>query len=574
MSLNPRAAAAGRGRRPRVARRVAGAAVALLLLAAGRAARAQAGAASPIPTDVAQRVVDFYNREGTVHLSGESSLAAGSEMVGDVAVLGGPFTLAGRIRGDLLVINGVLRFLPGAEVTGSVLVVGGSARGLAGARIAGGVVVYPEPFRYRLESGKLAYAGAHPSALAAGHQFAFGRAEFALAVHGGYNRVEGLPIALGPRVELGRGNPTRAEALLIYRSATGMRVDGGRVGYALRAEQFLGGWNAPRIGLRVYSEVESIQGMGLSDRENSLATFFLHSDYRDHYRRNGAAGYVRLARRDLPWDLTLEYRDERDRTLSPHSVLALFNEKWRDQPVVPEGTLRSGAVRLQYDTRNDVITPAAGWFVNVELERGLGGSLAYPAPSTPDTALAGLPANPDFTTATVDVRRYVRLGPSSRMAVRAFAAGSVDGRPLPAQRQLALGGEGTLPGYRLYAFDCRARLATRSYPAGEFYPYYGCDRSILFQIEYQAALPLARRLGEWMGFQGDLGESLGWVAFYDAGRAWTDVQARHGRGGGQDDVAADAGVGLRIERIGLYWALPLSGRVRGVNFFVRIGPRL
>ncbi len=572
MSPHERRDAASRRRRLR--RCAARAAVALLPLVGGGVARGQEATPSAVPTEVVERVLDFYNREGTIHLSGESELAAGSEMVGDVAVLGGPFTLGGRIRGDLLVVDGALRFLPGAEVTGSVLVVGGTAKGLPGASIAGGVVVYPEPFRYRVESGRMVYAGPRPGALAAGHQFSFGRLGFAVAVHGGYNRVEGLPIAFGPRLELGRANPTRLEALLIYRSATETQLDGGRVGFSVRAEQYLGGWNTPRIGVRAYSETEDIQDMGLSDRENSFTTFFLHRDYRDHYRRKGAAAYVRLARRDLPWDLTLEYRDERDRSLSPHSIWAIFDEKWRDQPVVAEGTLRSGAVRLQYDTRNDVITPAAGWFVNLALERGLGGSLHYPVPTTPNPALAALPANPNFTTGTVDVRRYVRLGPSSRLALRALAAGSVDGKPLPAQRQLVLGGEGTLPGHTLYTFDCRARAQPLTYPAGEFYPYYGCDRSILFQLEYQAAFPLARRLGEWLGFQGDLGEQLGWVAFYDAGRAWTDVQARHGRGGGADDLAADAGLGLRIERIGFYWAFPLSGRVRASNVFVRIGPRL
>ncbi len=526
------------------------------------------------PPELAERVVAFYNRESTIHLTGESALAAGSEMVGDVAVLGGPFTLGGRVRGDLLVVNGALQLEPGAEVTGSVLIVGGSARGLAGARVAGGVVVYPETFRYRLENQRLAYAGPRAGGLTAGRQFEFGRADFMLAMRGGYNRVEGLPVAFGPRLELGRTNLTRFEALGIYRSATGLRVDAGRVGYALRAEQFFGGWRTARLGVRVFSEVRSIQDMGLSDRENSLATFVLHRDYRDHYRATGLSAYARLARRDLPWDLTFEYRDERDLTLSPHGIWAIFDEKWRDQPIVAEGTLRSAAASLEYDTRNDVITPAAGWYLNGRIERGFGGSLVYPVAVTPTAFAPPIPSNPDFLTATVDVRRYVRLGPYSRFALRALAAGSVDGRQLPPQRQLALGGEGNLPGYRLYGFDCNARQSAQQYPAGDFYPYYGCDRAILFQLEYQAALPLAHKLGELIGFRGDPGESLGWVAFYDAGRAWTDVARRSGRGGGQDDMAADAGVGLRIERIGLYWALPLSGRGQGLNFFVRIGPRL
>jgi hypothetical protein len=44
--------------------------------------------------------------------------------------------------------------------------------------------------------------------------------------------------------------------------------------------------------------------------------------------------------------------------------------------------------------------------------------------------------------------------------------------------------------------------------------------------------------------------------------------------GGDDDFSADAGVGLRVGPAGIYWAVPLSGRGQGVNFFVRTGPRI
>ena len=60
-------------------------------------------------------------------------------------------------------------------------------------------------------------------------------------------------------------------------------------------------------------------------------------------------------------------------------------------------------------------------------------------------------------------------------------------------------------------------------------------------------------------------------------RAWTERDALRsagdGRSPGLDDFAADAGFGLRLGRIGLYWALPLSGHDDGINFFVRIGSR-
>jgi len=184
-----------------------------------------------------------------------------------------------------------------------------------------------------------------------------------------------------------------------------------------------------------------------------------------------------------------------------------------------------------------------------------------------------------FHAALLDVRRYARTGPGSRLAIRAFAAGSLDGGPLPAQRQHALGGESSLPGYRPFGFDCGARrnrvavVEDDDFVETEFYPYYGCDRVALVQIEYQVRLPLPHDLGRRISGV-DLGPPPSWVIFFGAGRAWNEADARNGRGAGQDDFAADAGFGLRLGRVGLYWAVPLGGGSEGMNFFVRVGPRL
>lgn len=415
----------------------------------------------------------------------------------------------------------------------------------------------------------------------AGREFPFGRTDFSVAVRRGYNRAEGLPIGFGPRLELGRANPTRFEGTLIYRTAPGLGLDHDRIGYTVRAEQYLGGRSIARFGVQLFSDVVPIEETGLSDRENSLSTFVLHQDFRDYFNRSGWGAYVRLARRGLPYDLALEYADERDRSVAPSAAWTLLynSQSWRPAPLVGEGTLRTVAARLRFDTRNDIIAPAAGWLIRARIERGLGGSLASPVvleDGVARPAAEPVDLNDEFTAASLDVRRYARLGPGSRVAVRFLASGSIDGEPLPPQRQLTLGGEGTLPGYRSFGFDCRARRQTIDVRGDPFFPFYGCDRLLLFQVEYQAGFPLVRGLGRRLGFRGDLGESLGWTAFFDTGRAWTDPSARMGRGAGVSvgDFAADVGVGLRIERIGLYWGLPLSGRGQGFNFFVRIGPRL
>lgn len=570
----------------RVSTRPLAALAAALLAAAPLAAQPGAEAGPELTADAADAVLSLYNRATTVRLHGESILPAGTELAGDLGVLDGPLVLAGRVRGSVVVINGDLRFEPGAEVGGDVIVVGGIVHGLASARVHGTATVYREPLRYRRDGDLLVQAPLPEkgSGLSAGRDFRFGRTDFTLAVRGAYNRVEGLPIAGGARIELGRSNPTLFEAVGIYRTESGLRLRDRDLGYALRIEQHMGGRRAVRLGLALRSEVRPIEDHGLSDRESSLAVFVLHRDFRDYYERSGRAAYLRIAPRGQPLSAVLELRDETHTSMPAGKPWSLLDNgrEWRSQPVVAEGDLTSIAAQLTYDTRNEALEPSAGWYIAAELESGIGGALVSRVSvdsATGQPVLDRRAADHRFHTALFDVRRYARTGPGSRLAIRALVAGSLDGGPLPPQRQHALGGEGSLPGYRPFQFDCGARrnrlgiVEEDVLVETEFYPFYGCDRMALIQLEYQVRLPLPHDLGRRVSGI-DLGPPPSWVIFFDAGRTWNEAAARGGRGAGQDDFAADAGFGLRLGRLGLYWAVPLSGGSEGMNFFVRVGPRL
>jgi outer membrane protein assembly factor BamA len=240
---------------------------------------------------------------------------------------------------------------------------------------------------------------------------------------------------------------------------------------------------------------------------------------------------------------------------------------------VAEGRLRSAFAGAEYDTRNEARDPSAGWLLRGELELGLDGSLERPiaVDFEQEEVLSALPADERFAAAVLDVRRYARFTPYSFLAVRLLAMGSIDGGPLPTQRQHALGGEGSLPGYDRFEFDCGARNERLIAEGTPRFPWYGCDRLALVQLEYQAGFPFARRLTERIGLR--TGHAVRWVAFFDAGRAWTEPAARGVRQGGQNDFAADAGLGIRFGAVGVYWAFPLSGNADGVNFLVRLGRR-
>lgn len=551
---------------------------ALLALLSPTALAAQEVAAPQreLPGDVAERAVTLFNAPGTIRLTGEVVVPGGRVIQGDLAVLGGTVELGGTIDGDLLVVNGGLLVREGARVSGAVLVVGGTITGDSTA-LAGSVEAYAEPLRYRRDGERLVYTPprAQPE-IRAGRAFDFGRTDLSVAVQRGYNRVEGLPIAIGPRMQFGFTNPTIIDARLIYRTASGLTLDTEELGWLLRAEQAIGGtgWISAVAGVR--SEILPIESGGLSDRENSLATFLLHRDYRDHYEREGWFAGVRLTPERSASSLSLEFHDEKHRTVAAASPWSLFDndDPWRPQPISAEGEFQSLVLSYRLDTRNDEIAPSAGWFATGAIEQAVGGDLSLVLPPREGADAAVQRVDARFLAGSIDVRRYLRVSRHARLLTRVYAAGSLDDEPLPPQRQHALGGEGTLPGYPLFRFDCGARITTGTIGGEPFHPYYGCDRAALVQLEYEAAFPFVQSLNRLFGTSVDLTNAGGWVLFFDAGRAWTEQAARNGRGAGQDDFAADAGFGLRLGRLGAYWAFPLSGSGDGVNFFLRVDRRI
>jgi hypothetical protein len=427
--------------------------------------------------------------------------------------------------------------------------------------VAGAIVVYGGALRFRREGDQIVALEAADRSLVS-QATSFGRGGFNLTVDGAYNRVEGLPIAFGPRFELGHGNPTVFDARLIYRTGNGLQFHPDELGHDVRVEQYLGGFRSFMVGVGWHRLTDPIETRGLSDVENSLSTFILHRDLRDHYVRNGWQVYFQYAARTRPVEAGVEYREENHSSVGARTPWSLLdnNEEWRPQPRVADGQINIARGWIRWDSRNDPVDPSAGWFLEALVEQGTEGTIP----------------NAEFTSVSLEARRYLRMGPRSRLALRAHAAGSPDDGPLPAQRQHVLGGEGSLPGYAQFAFDCGARAAPLD---GGLTPYYGCDRVFLVQAEYRFAFMGARgvSLGRSLGLDFEIATTPELVIFADGGRAWIENQAMAGTGRidpGPGDLRYDAGIGLRVGRFGLYLAAPLSEGGDGVNFFIRLGPRI
>jgi hypothetical protein len=592
-----------------------------------------------LPAHLSRRITDFFNAPGTIHFTGDTRIPSSRTVQGDVAVLGGTLSVAGRVEGDVVVINGNVRLYPGAEVTGALTVVGGWVVGGERGKVGGEIAAYSERVRYTRTGERIAL---RPRAGPAEHapkpiakeepelavedqvtrlegwgdpddeewvverrEGRRGRADFIVATGQSYNRVEGLPITFGPVFETEGSNPFRLRVMGIYRTEQGDELEPQRWGFEARAEQFIGGHRAFRLGGAVYRRIDPIEEWHLTKLENGLSTFFLHRDYRDHYEREGGSVYAMLTPPASSVSATLEFRSEHQRPKAAGSPWTVFgnDDPWRPQPLAARGLLSSIALGGRVDTRSDENDPASGWLVDAELEQALQVDLSQPATlwvNGPELGPvpAGVPVPRrdygTFTHGMIDVRRYNRIGPASRLNLRLLAGGSLDGSALPPQRQHALGGEGSLPGYGLFSVDCGARSrrvvhqvdVERMENPPEFFSAYGCDRFVLGQVEYRGDLTFRVDLGarrhrgggddEWDD-EGDFEErdfraDFGWVLFADAGRGWTTSRAVGNEFRGEE-TAVDVGAGILLGSVGAYLAIPVAGGGNGVNFFIRLNPR-
>lgn len=579
--------------------------IAALALAAAPV-RAQEG--PPLPPEVARRITAVLNAPGTDRRSGDAGVPAGDSVAGSLAVVDGDLALAGRVEGDVVVVNGGLELRPGARVGGEVIVVGGRVRVDAAAQVVGRVVACPAAVPYcRLGTyidldpagcGGESPAPASPAEVDATEvpvdtavggvldtypEEESGSTSFVLAAGRSYNRVEGLPIRFGPSLQTAGLNPTRLRALALVRTETGPELGPGRWGFDARLEQFVAGRREARVGGRVYSLIDPIEGWHLSDVETSLSTFFLHEDYRDHYERQGWSAYATWEPAASPLSATVEYRHERHRPAAAGSPWTLYRnqEPWRPQPLAARGHVEALGATLRLDTRSEEWDPSTGWHVSAEVEHALKSRLRRESatPTGGGAEQQEVAYQDGWSTGMLDIRRYNRISPTSRLNLRVAGAASLTGGGVPPQRQHALGGEGSLPGFALYELDCGARAGTMRRGDASWYPQYGCDSFALFQVEWRGDLVSGigwsdlglgggrkdgARVEEWTSrFSGD----LGWVVFADMAAGWS--------AGAEEVAAVDIGAGITFGRFGVYAAMPVDeeqGR-GGLNVFIRLAPR-
>jgi hypothetical protein len=541
-----------------------------------------------LPADVAREIARLFN--SAVGLRSSQRVEIGAERVvrGDVAVLRGPLLLSGHVTGRVVAVNADVVLGPMARIDGDLIVVGGEVEGGGAGRIGGETRVYRQRLQYRLEGERLV-AEAEPAADESWWRRwdrrraarARSSSRFLVASAGPYNRVEGLPIQVGPQIrQVFRRTALDAGALAIVRTAGRFATDNSDVGHDAHIELRTLGRDGVAIGGRFFSVIDPVESWQQSDLEVGLASFILRRDYRDYFARSGGAVHASVFTRALGGDLTLSYGHERWGGRPRRDPFTLFRNEmeWRPNPVLDDGRLHLVNATLRADTRNSEDRPWSGWYILADFEHG-SGRLTELGLTSPGVRSAA-PGRVSYDRVLVDVRRYNRLSPRTQVNFRLVTGGWIGGDELPLQRRLSVDGPGALPGFDFRARDAGEDVATCGGPdfASGGRPAQ-CERIALFQAEYRNDLRFDLfRNADWDDVI-QAGANAAWVVFLDAGRGWLVRSGPGSAGYGADEIPAlssfrtDVGVGLDLRLIGFYVAKALSDRDEPLNFFIRLRHR-
>ncbi len=547
-----------------------------------------------VPREVALEVTGVWNAPATRRVRGDFALAPLDTVRGDLAVLGGRARLAGVVTGQVVVLNGDATLIDGARIERSLTVIGGTFESPERPNVGGEIRVWSAAYRYHEEGDTLVAEldfFSRWSRWIRDDERGSGsgtNSDLLVTTAHTYNRVEGLPIYVGPRFGARSGDTrVRAEVVGIFRTGDQLNWKRENLGHRVLFEVRQGNSAGVAVGGRLFDEVDAVEKWQLTDTEVGLNAFLFTRDYRDYWQRHGAQGYVSLfAGRGS--ELRASYGEERWSSRRARNVLSIVNDNvpWRVNPLADEGVLKLLTVSATFDTRNSPKDPRAGWYLRGEYEHGDGRLIRAGASfgGVEDEEQAAV-----YSRALLDLRRYNRLGPSASLNMRAVVGGWLDGDPLPAQRRFSVSGIDALPG-----FDFRRQLnetdvGTCAVGGEPAYAARGrpslCDRMALLQIEWKGDFRI-----NLFGDDEDIGDRRwmlsrvkadgAWVVFANSGRGWlvgprgTD-NLLYPKGAVPDIKSwrTDLGGGFDFGNFGVYVAQAVSESGLSPNVYLRLSRR-
>ncbi len=401
-----------------------------------------------------------------------------------------------------------------------------------------------------------------------------------------YNRVEGLPIMIGPTFRgYLKGAALRIGVLGIIRTAHSVHWDAENLGHRVTTEVRFGGRKGYAIGASSFDVVAPVERWLLPEPDASLAAFFTKHDYLDYFGRHGAQLYASAFAGDVA-TIEVEYGHERWSSRSERDVTSLFRgaRDWRINPAMDDGSMHVFETHLALDSRNATLNPWAGWFLDARYEYAIGNLLSGGIRTR--TSNAPEPARVEYGRAFLDLRKYNRVSPKAQLNARLVIGGWLHGDPLPLERRFSVGGPGTLPGFDFRRIGIGTDVGQCAEDDGAAAPAGRpamCERVALAQLEYRSELhsdviDMFNRNGiRVRGTEFTVRPAA--VAFVDAGRGWLvgsrqgELRYPSGRLPPFDTYRTDVGLGLDLGVAGIYVAKAVSTPKEPANFFIRIHNR-
>jgi outer membrane protein assembly factor BamA len=308
-----------------------------------------------------------------------------------------------------------------------------------------------------------------------------------------------------------------------------------RVGYSFGFERPFLADGVLQLGASIHDLTASDDQWRLTDAEQSLVSLGFRNTFRDYYRRKGYQ--VHAAVRPLAnHEWLVAWRSDEHLALANETDYGFFrgDHSFRPNLATGEGDLGSVLLGWTFDTRG-LTADTPGERFRRHLRDDLFGSRAGDAHGariewTSEVAAGAFDHDFDFTRHVLNARAWLETSPSRLWTGRAIV-GTASGT-LPPQRVFALGGIGSVHGYRFKE------------TAGE--------RMLLLNGEFRQRF--FRKSG------------LGGIAFIDAGRVFDPVDGSSG------DWLAGAGVGLMFGSARLEFGWRLDDVPDSLQILFRLGP--
>ena len=398
---------------------------------------------------------------------------------GNVTVVRGDLVIRGIIEGDAVVVYGDAIIESGAEIKGSITSIGGKIEQVESSIVRGNQIETSPNNIFRKASFTNNYRNEYENDYDSWHyNYQYQYSTLPMwpledQILARYNRVQGLFLGL----EFPKSIANKYSIVSIH-GFGGYGFEEKAWRYQVGIDRYFFNRTSYRfeIGANVHDLTDTRDDWLITPLENSLASFLIHEDFQDFYRRQG---YEVHMSQNLSIYLkgTIAYRNDDYNSVKKNVDWALFggDKKFRINPEIDEGNMRSLYGELYLDTRNNHENPRRGWYGKLSMEM----------------SNSNLRSAFSFNQYILELRHYIPISRNERLDLR-FKTGSAEGT-LPFQKQFELGGISTLRG-----FD---------------YKEFAGDRLLLANVEYNLSPSIFSR--DFLFF-----DDIRLIFFGDVGSAW------------------------------------------------------